>query len=220
MNPEDYIQFEESYELSGNVFETGSSRQISIYVSFADTGVSILVQSTFRILWRFNDRVCLHGRRFHHVFVCIYQILSGVYIKTSLTVHYGSEDVYISALQVIRFVPGDFNSPVDLLDQDQAYHLMGQGNAAKGDALSAFLRTMSLSRRSANDEGDFTAAVEGKVRKGRRQFFRRDEFSPTSRAMRCDPSWTWRSIFSPCRGPGPFGPAMGCRASFLRDGLP
>ena len=81
-------------------------------------------------------------------------------------------------LQVIRFVPGDFNSPVDLLDQDQAYHLMGQGNAAKGDAFIGFsANDVAEAEGSANDEGDFTAAVEGKVRKGRRQFFRRDEFS-------------------------------------------
>ena len=73
-------------------------------------------------------------------------------------------------LQVIRFVPGDFNSPVDLLDQDQAYHLMGQGNAAKGDAFIGFsANDVAEAEGSANDEGDFTAAVEGKVRKGRRR---------------------------------------------------
>ena len=39
---------------------------------------------------------------------------------------------------MIRFVTGYFDSPINLFDQDQAYHLMGQGDAAEGDAFVGF----------------------------------------------------------------------------------
>lgn len=57
---------------------------------------------------------------------------------------------------------GYFNSPVDLFDQDQAYHLMGQGNAAKRDAFVGFSSDdVAEAEGAADDEGDFTAAVKG-----------------------------------------------------------
>lgn len=57
---------------------------------------------------------------------------------------------------------GYFNSPVDLFNQDQAYHLMGQGDAAKGDAFVGFSADdVAEAEGTADDEGDFTAAVKG-----------------------------------------------------------
>lgn len=63
---------------------------------------------------------------------------------------------------MIRFVPGYFNSPINLFDQDQAYHLMGQGNASEGDAFVGFSSDdVAEAEGTADDEGDFTAAVKG-----------------------------------------------------------
>lgn len=63
---------------------------------------------------------------------------------------------------MIWFVPGNLNSPIDLFDQDQAYHLMGQGNAAEGDAFVGFSSDdVAEAEGAADDEGNFTAAVKG-----------------------------------------------------------
>lgn len=65
-------------------------------------------------------------------------------------------------LQMIRLVPGNLDSPVDLFNQDQAYHLMGQGDAVKGDAFVGFSADdVAEAEGTADDEGNFTAAVKG-----------------------------------------------------------
>ena len=59
---------------------------------------------------------------------------------------------------------GDFDSPVYLFHQNEADHLMGQGNAPEG---YAFIGTAAQGLRkaegAADDEGQFTRTVEGQV---------------------------------------------------------
>ena len=57
---------------------------------------------------------------------------------------------------------GNLNSPIDLFNQDQAYHLMGQGDAAEGDAFVGFSADdVAEAEGAADNEGDFTTAVKG-----------------------------------------------------------
>ena len=69
MNPEDYIQFEESYELSGNVFETGSSRQnINLRIFRRYSAYPFSYNPLSASYGDLTTIVCLHGRRFSSCF--------------------------------------------------------------------------------------------------------------------------------------------------------
>ena len=59
---------------------------------------------------------------------------------------------------------GDFDGPVYLFHQDEADHLMSQGNAPEGYAfISTAAQGLGKAEGTADDKGQFTRAVEGQV---------------------------------------------------------
>ena len=86
------------------------------------------------------------------------------------------KEIFYSPLPMIGLMALNFDSPINLLQQDHADHLVGQRNAPEGyAAVGAAAHAVGQAEGAADDEGQLAASVEGYFGEFRRHVFRRNQ---------------------------------------------